>query len=141
MLWKRSRWEVRAAKVEELALLQADLAKDKRWEQLDLSRSIVCVTTYDGKTVMYASARLVWQIEPLKWMEDERAQFAELQQAKATYITIRWLRDWLTDLKNNPFIRAYFCLIGNNNPGMQKLAISFGMRRLYQRVKFFGEYL
>jgi hypothetical protein len=137
MLWKRSRWEVRAAKVEELALLQADLAKDKRWEQLDLSKSVVCVTTRDGEIMMYGGARLIWQVEPIKWMHGNKKGCNAFEQKKSTYLAIRWLRDWLADVKNNPYIRGYFCHI--TNPVMMKLAKSFGMIEVYKAGKFFGE--
>jgi hypothetical protein len=139
MLWKRSRWKVRAAKPEELAGLQADLAKDKRWEQLDLSKSVVCVTTRDGEIMMYGSARLIWQIEPIKWMRGKRGVCNAFEQKKSTYLAIRWLHDWLSDVKNNPLIRGYFCAISNRT--MQKLAISFGMMPKYLTVKFFGKNL
>jgi hypothetical protein len=137
MLWKRSRVEVRAATLEELALLQADLAKDKRWEQIDLSKSIVCVTVCDGEILQFGAARLIWQIEPIKWLRGKKAGLTPFQQRKSTYLCIRWLRDWLGDVRNNPLIRGYFCSI--TNKAMQKLAISFGMRPVYQKTKFFGE--
>lgn len=137
MLWKRSRWEVRAARAEELATLQADLAKDKRWEQVDLSKSVICVTTRDGEIMMYGSARLIWQVEPIKWMRGKRKLCLPIEQKKSTYLAIRWLRDWLADVSNNPYIRGYFCSISDRI--MQKLAISFGMKPVYQKTKFFGE--
>lgn len=121
-------------------MLQADLAKDPaKWEQVDLSKGIVCVTTYEGKIVMYGNARLIWQIEPIKWIEGARKQFAPFERKKATYLTIRWLRDWLADMRHNPLIRGYFCLISNVNQAMQKNAVSFGMHRVYMGVKFFAE--
>jgi hypothetical protein len=139
MLWKRSRWEVRAARAEELAILQADLAKDKRWEQVDLSKSVVCVTTRDGEIMMYGSARLIWQIEPIKWMRGKKNGLLPIEQKRSTYLPIRWLHDWLADVKNNPLIRGYFCSISNRT--MQNLAISFGMKPKYLNVKFFGKNL
>jgi hypothetical protein len=139
MLWKRSRVEVRAARPEDLALLQADLAKDKRWEQMDLSKSILCVIECDGELVQFGSARLIWQIEPIKYLRGKKAGLSPFQQRKATYLTIRWLHDWLSDVKNNPLIRGYFCSISNRT--MQKLAVSFGMKPKYLNVKFFGKNL
>jgi hypothetical protein len=137
MLWKRSRWEVRAAKVEELALLQGDLAKDKRWEQLDLSKSVVFVSTRDGEIVEFISGRLMWQVEPLKFIRGKKKLFTPYEQKRSTYLLIRSLRAWLADVNNNPYIRGYFCSITNKT--MQKLAISFGMVPVYQKTKLFGE--
>ena len=118
-------------------MLQADLAKDKRWEQVQLNRGIVFVTTYEGQIVQFGHARLIWQVEPLKWMHGTKKRFAPFQQRKATYSTIRKLRDWLADPRNNPHIRGYFCSIKNRV--MKKLAISFGMKRVYRGTEFFGE--
>lgn len=137
MLWKRSRVEVRAARPEELALLQADLAKDKRWEQVDLSKSIVCVTVCNGEIIQFGAARLIWQIEPIKWIRGKKNKTSAFQQKMSTYLVIRWLHDWLADVRNNPLIRGYFCSITNRT--MQKLAISFGMKPVYEKTKFFGE--
>jgi hypothetical protein len=129
--------QVRAAKPEELAMLQSDLSKDKRWEQVDLSRGIVGVVTKDDEIVQFVHARLAWQVEPIKWVRGKRKTLNLHQQKKATYMAIRWMKNWLLDTKNNPFIRFYFCSI--KNPVMQKLAVSFGMSPLYHGCKFFGE--
>ncbi len=137
-LWKKPSVEVRAAHPEELALLQADLAKDKRWEQVDLSKSIVGVVTREGEIVQFVSARLIWQIEPLKWIRGKKKTCSPFQQAKATLLAIRWIENWLRDPHNNPFIRAYFCVIAEHNV-MRKLAIAFGMRRIYQGTETYGK--
>jgi len=130
--------EVRAARPEELALLQADLAKDKRWEQVDLSKSIVGVVTREGEIVQFVSARLIWQIEPLKWVRGKRKTCNPFQRQKATLLAIRWIENWLTDPHNNPFIRAYFCVIAEKNV-MRKLAVAFGMRRIYRGCETYGK--
>jgi hypothetical protein len=139
LLWKRSQLEVRAAKPEELAMLQKDLSRDRRWEQVDLSKSVVGVVTKDGEIVQFVSGRLMWQVEPLKWIRGKKKALSPHQQRKATYLSIRWLRDWLADRKNNPYIRSYFCSISDANPVMQKLAKSFGMIPVYRGTSFFGE--
>lgn len=137
-MYRKSRLEARAARPDELAMLQADLAKDKRWEQVNLNKSIVGVVTKDGEVTTYISARLVWQIEPLKHIYGKRNKLSRFEAMKATFLAIQWMRDWLFSLKNNPLIRSYFCTI--RNPTMQKLARSFGMSGpLYDGNKFFGE--
>ena len=136
-LYKKSTIEVRAAKPEELEILQADLKKDPRWEQVDLSKGIVGVVTKDGEIVQYVQARMMWQIEPIKWMRGKKKLCSPFEQKKATLLSIRWIEGWLRDTRNNPYIRSYFCFIRDKT--MQKLAKSFGMMRLYERGLFFGK--
>ena len=135
--FKTSAIQVRPATAEELEFLQADLCKDKRWEQVDLSKGPVCVVTKNGEIVQYGHARLAWQIEPIKWVRGKKNSCNAYEQKKATYICIRWMENWLRDTRNNPFFRFYFCHI--HNPVMQKLAQSFGMVQVYERGKFFGK--
>lgn len=117
-------------------MLQADLSRDKRWEQVDLTKGIVFVTEKDGEPVQFIQARLMWQIEPLKWLHGKRKLCTAHEQKKATYLSIKTLDSWLSDQKNNPLIRSYFCFI--KNKVMQKLATAFGMMNVYEGGKFFG---
>lgn len=118
-------------------MIQADLAKDKRWEQVDLTKGIVFVVEKDGEPVQFIQGRLMWQIEPLKWLRGKRKLCSPHEQKKATYLAISAMEKWLADRKNNPLIRSYFCTIRDRV--MQKLARSFGMVPLYEGNKFFGK--
>jgi hypothetical protein len=129
--------EIRPARPDEIEIIQADLSKDKRWEQVDLTKGIVFVATKDGEIVQYIQSRLVWQVEPLKWMRGKKKTLNAHEQKKSTYRLIFAMERWLRDPHHNPFVRFYFCTI--KNKVMQKLAQSFGMLPLYNGCRFFGK--
>lgn len=130
---------VRPARPEDVLLLQSMLHEQRHYyEQLNVRNSIVFVAEYDGEIIGFSAARVIWQIEPV--LLD--AQFARLgplhARKKATYLLIRELDAWLGDRSRNlSGIYSYFCTIRGHI--MQKLAVSFGMLRVYRRSQFFGK--
>lgn len=124
--------------IEDLPILQAMLkAQGDYFEQQDLSRSIVFVTEFEGRIVGFSAARVVWQIEPLLLDASFKKLGSPHAQRKATYLLIRELDNWIADrARNVSGIHSYFCTIRGRT--MQKLALSFGMLRVYRWAKFFG---
>lgn len=124
--------------IEDLPILQAMLkAQGDYFEQQDLSRTIPFVAELEGRVVGFGSARLIWQIEPILLDPAFKKLGSPHAQRKATYLIIRNLDSWLGDRsKNLSGIHSYFCTIRGRT--MQKLALSFGMLRVYRWAKFFG---
>lgn len=130
---------VRAAKLEDIPKLQMFLFEQRRdFEQQDLTRSIIFIAEYEGEIVGFSAARLIWQVEPLLLARDFKRYASTHSQKRATYLLIRELDAWLADrAKNVSGIYSYFCSIADRT--MQKLALSFGMLRVYRNSKFFGK--
>jgi hypothetical protein len=130
----------RPARPDEIETLQNDLKRDKRnWEQVDLSKAIVFVSEKDGVVVEYISARLMWQVDTLKFVHGARAKLTPLEQKRSTYMLARRMIDWLSDTRNNPYIRSFFSYM--TNKVMQKYALKFGLIPIYRKGngKFFGK--
>jgi len=130
---------VRPARLEDLLILRSMLHEQRRYfEQQLLTHSIVFVAEYQGEIVGFSAARVIWQIEPIL-LDPLFSKTAPLfARQKATYLLIRELDAWLADRsKNVSGIYSYFCTIRGRI--MQKLAMSFGMLRVYRRSQFFGK--
>ena len=131
---------VRPARIEEIPQLREFLREQADYfEQNDISQSIVFLAEYGDEIVGFCAARLQWQIEPLLLTRKFQQHGPHFAQAKATYLLIREIDRWLGDrAKNQTGIYYYFCHIRDKT--MQKLAVSFGMTRVYFG-KFFGKEL
>lgn len=129
---------VRPAVPADLPRLQALLYEQRReFEQQDLRQSITYVAEYGGEIVGFCSARLVMQVEPLLLAPLFKKRAPRFAQAKATLGLIREVDGWIADRERNKSgIHWYFCTITGRT--MQKLAMSFGMIRVYAKSKFFG---
>ena len=128
---------VRQATVDDLPhLLERLRDQADYFEQQDLRRCIIFVAEYDGKIVGFSAARLNWQIEPILLTPEFKKHAPHFARQKATYLLIRELDRWIGDrTKNRSGIYYYFCHIRDRT--MQKLALSFGMIRVYYG-KFYG---
>lgn len=129
---------VRPARPEDLLLLQSMLHEQRHYyEQQNLANSIVFVAEFNGEIVGFSAARAMWQVEPVL-LDSHFVKLGPLHaRKKATYLLIRELDSWLADRsKNLSGIYSYFCCIRGHI--MQKLAVSFGMLRVYRRSQFFG---
>lgn len=137
-IWPRV--TVRPARVGEIPQLREFLREQADYfEQNDISQSIVFLAEYDNEIVGFCAARLQWQIEPLLLTRKFQQHGPNFAKAKATYLMIREMDRWLGDrTKNQTGIFYYFCHIRDKT--MQKLAVSFGMTRVYFG-KFFGKEL
>lgn len=131
------RLTVRPAALGELPHLHELLAEQADYfEQNRLDRSIVFVAEYGGDVVGFVAARLQWQIEPLLLTKRFKKRAPHSAQRRATYLLIREIDSWIGNrTKNRTGIYYYFCHIRDRS--MQKLALSFGMTRVYFG-KFFG---
>jgi hypothetical protein len=131
------RVSVRPAGREEIPELTKLLREQADYfEQNDISRSILFVAEYDEEIVGFCAARLQFQIEPLLLTRKFKQHGPHFAQAKATYLLIREMDRWIANPeKNRTGISYYFCHIRDKT--MQKLALSFGMTRVYFG-KFFG---
>lgn len=128
---------MRPARREDVPFLKKDLARDKRWEQVDLEKGIIFVVEHEGEIIEYAQARLVWQIEPLKFVHGKRKGLTWFAQKRATYKLAKALIGWLGDRsKNTTGIYSFFAFIKGKR--FQKLAASFGLMNVYEGGKFFG---
>lgn len=129
---------IRPATREDIPYLQERLASTPRNEQVDLNQCIVGVVQYGDQIVGFTGARLIWQIEPVMLFPEFIESAPHFARQKATLMLIRWIENWLADRsKNTTPIGSYFCFITNRV--MQKLAVSFGMLRIYTGGKFFGK--
>jgi hypothetical protein len=108
------------------------------YEQQNLRNAVVMVLEQDGVIVGFGAARMVfWQVEPILLTEDFKKHGSKHAQRKGTYLLIRELDRWIGDReKNLSGIHSYFCSIPGRT--MRKLALSFGMVRIYRKCQFFG---
>lgn len=130
---------VRPATLEEIPTITALLREQADYfeQNYDLRRCIVFVAEYGGDIVGFTAARLQWQVEPLLLTKQFTRNGPHFARQKAAYLLIRELDCWLRDPKKNTTgIHYYFCHIRDKT--MQKLAVSFGMTRVYFG-KFFGK--
>lgn len=129
---------VRPARPEDLITLRSMLHEQRAYyEQQDLTRSIVFVAEYEGEIVGFSAGRVIWQIEPVLLDRFFVKTASPHARRKATYLLIRDLDAWIGDRSRNcSGIYSYFCTIRGRI--MQKLAVSFGMLRVYRRSQFFG---
>jgi hypothetical protein len=129
---------VRPATEDDLHELHWHLHDQREYfEQQNLRNSIVMVAEEDGQIVGFGAARLMWQVEPILLTRDFKKQGSAHAQRKATYLLIRELDHWIGDrVRNTTGLHSYFCSIRGRV--MQKLALSFGMLRVYRYCKFFG---
>lgn len=128
----------RPATREDIPYLQKRLSETPRNEQVNLEQCIVGVVEYGGRPVGFTAARLIWQIEPVMLFPEFIETAPHFARQRATFMLIRWIERWLADRsKNTTPIGSYFCFITNRV--MQKLAVSFGMLRIYTGGKFFGK--
>lgn len=130
---------VRPARQEDLLWLHSMLHEQRAYyEQQNLRHSIVFVAEYEGEIVGFSAARVMWQIEPVLLDSFFVKTAPPHARKRATYLLIRDLDAWLGDRsKNLSGIYSYFCTIRGRI--MQKLAVSFGMLRVYRRSQFFGK--
>jgi hypothetical protein len=129
----------RKARPDDLTMLQADLAKDKRWEQLNLRQGIAFIVEKDGEPVVFTAARLVWQQEPLKFLHGKRKKLTPLEQTKAVFLAAKALQDWLSDPKNNPYVKLMFTSIRNKKMQRYAKRKPFNMTEIYKGNKFYGK--
>lgn len=136
MNWPRV--SVRPATVGDLDQLHRELYDQRdKYEQQDLTKSIVFVSEYDGELAGFTGARLVWQVEPLLLTRKFKENAPHFAQQKATYMLIREVDGWIGDRsRNTTGLHSYFCSIVGRR--MRKLAVSFGMLPVYIKSKFFG---
>jgi len=137
LVWPRV--TVRPATLDEIPKIRALLLEQADYfeHNYDLRRCIVFVAEFGGDIVGFTAARLQWQVEPLLLTNQFKRNGPLFAQQKATYLLIRELDGWLRDPKKNTTgIHYYFCHIRDKT--MQKLAVSFGMTRVYFG-KFFGK--
>lgn len=129
---------IRPAVPADLPRLQAMLYEQRAfYEQQDLSKAVVYVAEYGGEIVGMCGARWVMQVEPLLLAPDFQKYAPRFAQQKATLGLIRAIDSWIGDRERNTSgVHWYFCSIVGKT--MRKLALSFGMTRVYQRSKFFG---
>jgi len=135
----------RPARLEELPFLQAthsQVAEQRGFEQLDLSKSVVIVAedTTDGMRCGLLAARLIWQFEPLVLFPPFERTSTGMAKKRATYLLARAGEAYIADpsLNCTP-IRSFFAVIQNSNPRMQNLAEHIGWQRVYPKCKIFGK--
>ena len=131
---------VRPASLSDIPALQSMLCDQAdSFEHQDLTRTIPFVAECEGRIVGFVAARCQWQIEPLLLDRSFKKNASRHAQRKATYMLIREVDRFLADrTKNRSGIYYYFCHIVDET--MQKLALSFGMTRIYFG-KFYGREL
>jgi hypothetical protein len=131
---------IRPASLVDIPVLQTMLRDQAdSFEHQDLTRTIAFVAECDGRIVGFIAARCQWQIEPLLLDRLFKQEASRHAQRKATYMLIREVDRFLADrTKNRSGIYYYFCHIVDET--MQKLALSFGMTRIYFG-KFYGREL
>jgi hypothetical protein len=137
---KMPRTVVRVAMPSDIPVLQAMLRDQADYfEQQDLRRTITFVAECEGRIVGFISARCQWQIEPLLLDRAFKREASQAAKRRTTYLLIREIDRWLADrTKNRSGIYYYFCHIIDET--MQRLAVSFGMTRIYFG-KFYGREL
>jgi hypothetical protein len=130
---------VRPATTEDLHELQWHLHDQRNYfEQQDLRKAVVMVLEQDGIIVGFGAARIAWwQVEPILLTREFKKRGSKHAQRKGTYLLIRALDRWIGDRsKNLSGMHSYFCAIRGRT--MRKLALSFGMWRIYPKCQFFG---
>lgn len=120
---------VRPARPDDLATLNA-WQLESGWELVDLARAIVFVAEEDGVPVGFIAGRMVFQVEPLYL----RPMAKKMARRRATAGLARAMEAWLKE-QPYPWARSYFCYIRDRV--FQRLAVAFGLRRIYREGQFF----
>jgi hypothetical protein len=90
---------VRRADSLDIPFLQAELAKAKKWEQVDLKRSLVWIAEYEGTPFMFLALRIVWQIEPI--LKFRTKGIPKAAQKRGMYLLYRETEKFLSDPEQN----------------------------------------